>query len=113
MKISGSDISMVRGDSETIVVSVNNEDGSLRPLEEGDTIYFTVKKDAHTKEKALQKVITDFVDGTALIKIEPEDTRNLMYRPYVYDIQLTEADGTVTTIIKKSTFRVSEEVNHE
>lgn len=113
MKISGSDISMVRGDSETIVVSVNNEDGSLRPLKDGDTIYFTVKKDAYTDEKALQKVITNFVDGTALIEIKPRDTRDLRYRPYVYDIQLTEADGTVTTIIPKSTFRVSEEVTHE
>ena len=43
MEIQGYDISMIRGDTETIKVSCKDAQGADVPLEDGDTLYFTVK----------------------------------------------------------------------
>ena len=104
---------MIRGDSEAIKVSCRNENGEDVLLTEGDTIYFTVKKSTRTEEKTLQKVITEFTDGVALITIFPEDTRELKTGIYYYDIQLNRANGQVKTIIPPSTFTINAEVTYE
>ena len=44
--------------------------------------------------------------------IEPEDTSGLDFGNYVYDVELTLADGTVNTIIPPSTFKVMGEVTY-
>ena len=109
MKVDGTNLSMTRGDSETITVFCEE-----RPFQEGDVITFTVKKDVFTKEKILQKKITKFTEGgRAVIDICPEDTKEVPYGGYRYDVQLTTAKGTVTTIVKPSVFYVTEEVTWE
>lgn len=113
MKISGSNISMIRGDSETISVSCQDTLGDPIPLVTGDKIYFTVKDNVNTEIKILQKVIENFVDGVAYIDILPSDTKQLKYKEYVYDIQLTLADQTITTIIPPSKFKIEGEVTYE
>ena len=112
MQITGTDIQMTRGDTESLSVRMA-EDGAQVPFEAGDTLYFTVKYNSDTDEKLLQKVITEFPGGEAVIHIEPEDTKPLAFGCYSYDLQLTRADGTVTTIIPPSTFEVSPEVTYE
>lgn len=66
----------------------------------------------------LQKVVSEFDDdGRAIINILPEDTERIHIEngreTYKYDIQLTRADGTVTTIVPASNFVVEEDVTHE
>jgi hypothetical protein len=113
MKIQGTNISMIRGDSECIKVSCRNESGVDIPLVEGDIVYFTVKRSTYTEEKILQKIVTEFTDGVALITIFPEDTRELKPGAYYYDIQLTRANGQVKTIIPPSRFTINAEVTYE
>ena len=113
MIIDGTDITMVRGDSESITVSCKNPDGSVHPFEAGDMVYFTVKKDAYREETILQKIATDFTDGRAMMMIDPEDTRRLDFDVYKYDVQLTTASGRVTTIIPMSNFRATEEITYD
>lgn len=113
MRINGTTISMIRGDSESIIVSCKDSNGNPVPFKEGDTVYFTVKETVNTEVKMLQKVITEFEDGKAIIDIKPEDTKHFRFQNYVYDIQLTRADGTVTTIIPPSKFKVKGEVTYE
>ncbi len=113
MIVNGTNISMIRGDSEGISVSVENSSGLPEPLLIGDTIYFTVKKSTRTEEKVLQKIITEFQDGVALITLDPVDTKHLQFGTYVYDIQLTRANGSVKTIIPPSTFTILGEVTYE
>ncbi len=113
MKIQGTNISMIRGDSEAIKVSCRDESGADIPLVEGDIVYFTVKRSTNTEEKILQKIVTEFTEGVALITIFPKDTRELKTGMYYYDIQLTRADGTVKTIIPPSKFTVEGEVTYE
>ena len=109
MKVEGTNLSMTRGDSETITISCE-----ARPFREGDVIRFTVKEDVFTKAKEMEKVVTEFTEeGEAVVVIQPEDTRGMGYKGYRYDVQLTTADGTVTTIVKPSEFRLTAEVTWE
>ncbi|NMA00794.1 MAG: hypothetical protein GX924_07175 [Clostridiaceae bacterium] len=113
MEINGTNLKMIRGDSECISVSMQDEEGVPIPLIDGDTVYFTVKKSVHREEITLQKIIEEFQEGTAVIPIAPSDTKKLEFRTYVYDIQLTRADGTVKTIIPPSDFTIGEEVTYD
>ena len=106
-------IHMVRGDTEALQVELQKEDGTPYFLEDGDIIYFTVKSSPRTEEKLLQKVVTEFVDGVALITIKPEDTKELNFHKYKYDIQWTRADGIVKTIVPVSDFVIKEEITYE
>lgn len=113
MIIKGTVIEMVRGDSEMVEVSIEDHLGNDVNLVPGDIVYFTVKTHAKTKNKEFQKVVQDFPTGTAVIRIEPEDTKHMMFGNYVYDVQLTKANGDVRTIIRCSVFKVSSEVTYE
>ena len=113
MKIQGTNISMIRGDSEVIKVSCRDESGADIPLAEGDIVYFTVKRSTNTEEKILQKIVTEFTEGVALITIFPKDTRELKPGIYYYDIQLNRANGQVKTIIPPSKFTINAEVTYE
>ena len=112
MTITGTNMSMVRGDTEAFTVACT-EDGVARSFVTGDTVYFTVKKTVSETEKTLQKVITTFTDGKALVDILPIDTKNLDAKPYVYDIQIVFSNGTKKTVISPSVFELTSEVTYE
>ncbi|HZJ99386.1 MAG TPA: hypothetical protein VFC79_05245 [Tissierellaceae bacterium] len=113
MEIQGTNISMIRGDTQSIIISVKDKDGNKVPLITGDMIYLTVKQSINTEKKVLQKVVTQFEDGNAIIEITPDDTKDIPFRTYVYDIQLNRVDGTVSTIIPPSNFIIGGEVTYE
>lgn len=99
MKVIGTNISMIRGDSETILVSCMDVNDSPIALVNGDLIYFTIKERITSTANVLQKIVSTFQDGKAYISILPNDTKNLYFKKYVYDIQLTRADQSVTTLV--------------
>ena len=113
MKVDGTKITMTRGDSETISVSCKDILGTVVPLVTGDTVYFTIKRDIHDTNIILQKIITIFTDGKAIVVILPIDTKALEFISYIYDVQITKADGTVSTIIPPSKFIIGGEVTYE
>lgn len=114
MQVYKTDLIMVRGDTESITVRRWNERLKvIVPFTDGDIVRFTVKKDANTTAKVLQKVVTEFTDGDAIIDILPSDTKGLRFGTYVYDVQVTDGDGAVTTIIPFSRFVIREEVTYE
>lgn len=113
MEIQGYNISMIRGDTETIKISCKDAQGAGVPLKDGDTLYFTVKSSVGTEEKEMQKVITEFPNGIGYINISPDDTKIMRFRSYYYDIQLTREDGTVKTIIPPSMFTVKGEITYD
>ncbi len=112
MIITGTDMYMTRGDTENIVITLKRGEDSVS-LEEGDTIYFTVKEDVDVEEKQIQKVITEFDDGKAVITLDPKDTKHMHFGDYVYDIQYTDRSGNVRTIIRPSKFTIGGEVTYE
>ena len=105
MKVNGTNLAMTRGDTDSIVVSCPD-----RLFTEGDELIFTVKKSALTANILIQKKVTQFDEGKAVFEILPADTQKMYSGAYKYDIQLTTADGTVTTIIKPSLFTLEGEV---
>lgn len=111
MTVNGTKLSMTRGDSETITVIC-----TAAPFDTGDVLTMTVREDNGDDgygNIVLQKVIGAFeADGTAIINIAPGDTADLEFTDYIYDIQVTRADGTVTTIIKPAAFTITEEVTY-
>lgn len=107
MTVTGTNLSMTRGDTESITVSLQGD-----VFSSGDKVEFTVRKFPDHIEKQIHKTVTEFEDGKAIIRLYPEDTGKLSFMQYVYDIQLTRADGTVYTIIKPSRFEILPEVSY-
>lgn len=100
-------IEMTRGDSESITVWVEG-----RPFVDGDVIEMTVR-DARSAKIVLHKRVTEFDEnGMALIEILPEDTKDASFRTYIYDIQWSDVNGAVTTIIKPAHFEMGKEVTY-
>ena len=114
MIIRGNDISMIRGDSESVQVSCFDAEGNKIPFMLGDRVYMTVKESFRTPDKILQKLVVQFTEfGDAIIEIEPQDTKDLDFENYVYDIQFVKADGKVKTIVPPSIFSILGEVTYE
>lgn len=106
-------LAMIRGDSESITISCETAQNEPIALVTGDTIYFTVKVNTSTDTKLLQKIITAFDGGVAVIELVPSDTKLLRYGSYRYDVQLVRGDGRVTTLVPPSAFIIEPEVTYE
>lgn len=113
MIINGNNIQMIRGDSEAIGLEFVNKDGSPYSFEEGDIVYFTVKRTVNTERVAIQKKKKNLEGNKVDIEIKPSDTSELEFGNYVYDIQYNKEDGTVKTIIPPSEFIINGEVTYE
>lgn len=105
MIVDGTNLSMTRGDSESISVVVQGHE-----LKAGDLVEMTVRRTVNSKV-VVYKRVAEFADNAAVISILPEDTSGLNPAEYVYDIQLTY-DGAVKTIIKPSKFTITPEVTY-
>lgn len=100
-------IKLTRGDTARLTVPiVNLANNGEYTMESGDILYFTVKKTAKDSDFLFQKSVT----GSNSIHISPEDTADLSFGKYKYDVQLTTATGDVYTVIEPSTFEVMEEI---
>ena len=108
MTIKGKNISMVRGDSECITVRCPE-----RPFTEGDAVTMTVRESVDSPVEFRKDVRSFESDGSAIIAISPEDTAPMSFGDYVYDIQLTRLDGTVSTAVTVSRFTLEEEVTYD
>jgi len=105
-------MSMVKGDTSSLNVAVEI-DGIDTPLVTGDTVYFTIKKSTTATPKMLQKIITSFTDGVAVIALIASDTSSLEVGTYVYDIQINFDTGDVKTIVEPSDFVLTGEVTYD
>ena len=106
--ISGTNITMTRGDTMVALITITQPNGYPYVPSEGDKIRFAMKED-YSDVKPL--LIKDIPIDTMQLVIEPEDTADLHFGKYVYDVQLTKADGVVDTFITKANIRIAEEVD--
>lgn len=107
-KIEGTTITLTRGDTLPVVVTIMCADGRPYIPVEGDSVRFAMKERYTDRVPLLTK---DIPIDTLLLVLEPDDTTNLDFGTYVYDIQLTKADGTVDTFIAKAKIKITEEVD--
>lgn len=91
-------IELTKGDSKSITVILKSN-GVKVPLVNGDIIYFSAKQKPSELTYDIQKTITSFTNGEAIINLLPTDT-NIDTGSYLYDIQLSKASGEVYTILK-------------
>lgn len=101
-------IRLTRGDTAYLTVALsNNQSSTSYTMDENDILTFSVKRKPKTDVDCLvQKVIK----GSNTFHIQPEDTKNLPFGKYKYDVQLTTVSGDVYTVIEPTTFEVMEEV---
>lgn len=105
--ISGTTITLTRGDSFMAQVSIADKDGNPYVPTEGDSVRFAMKAKC-TDPKPL--LVKDIPIDTLKLVLNPEDTKELAFGNYVYDIQLTKATGEVDTFITTSKIKITEEV---
>lgn len=115
-KIEDTTITLTRGDTLDVVVEIMDGDKAY-VLQDGDSVRFALKRRVFSgsnyyeladPEPLITKVIPN--DTLELI-LEPEDTKDLKFGDYLYDIELTKADGTVDTFIADSDFILAVEVH--
>lgn len=108
---------MIRGDTRAYKFKRHLLDGTII-TEEPESLYFTIKRSFNSKDFVVQKKLSDMSymeeDEYWHFIIEPEDTENLSYGTYVFDLQAVQ-DGFKTTIAKgqfiietEVTFKINE-----
>lgn len=90
LKIRGMDIYYIRGDDDSFTIQPTRADGTAVT---GYSGVFSVKRSYDDIGYVLQCQM----DG-AVIDLTHEMTQNLAYGDYVWDVELTLADGTHQTI---------------
>ena len=90
-------ISLPRGDLKTVPFIVRHKD---KTPDDGSftEIYMTVKRTFNDKKFLIQKMLGDgsivsLGDGAYSFTFEPEDTDNLSFGKYVFDIELIRSEG--------------------
>ena len=106
--ITGTTITLTRGDTFEALVSATTKDGMQFTPCEGDALRFALKENY---SDAAPLIVKDIPISTMMLVLNPEDTKRLNFGKYVYDIQLTKANGKVDTFISKAILKLSEEVD--
>ena len=108
VEIDGTTIKMTRGDTlHTQVILLDAQDQEYVP-QEGDVIRFVAKKACTDPEPLIEKLIPN---DTMFLVLDPADTKELEAPgTYVYDCEITFANGDVDTFINKAKLKLVEEV---
>lgn len=93
-------MTIVKKDTASFNVALDNY-----TLTDGDRVTFTIAKEVEQETPLRQIIVTDFIDGVALVPITSEDS-DLDIGSYLYDVQINLADGRVDTVIGPAKFVV-------
>lgn len=107
-RVSNTSITLTRGDTFKADIILTDSTGAPYVPDAGDEIRFAMKEDYCDSVPAIVKVIPN---DSLLLWLEPEDTKSLPIGKYVYDIQITFANGDVDTFINRASFTLAEEVD--
>ena len=109
VNITGTTIKMTRGDTLRAVLTLKDEEGNTYIPIESDSIRFAMKRNYNDSTPILVKPIPN---DSLELWLEPGDTKNLPQpSSYVYDIEITYANGDVDTFIDKAKLMLTEEVH--
>jgi len=99
-------LSMTRGDSHTFNLVFKDSDGNPYCLKDW-TLLFTLKTnyDLLDAQASLQKIVTSFPDttsgtsGSAVVSLEPDDTKDLTPGKYFFDFAVKTAAAESFTVL--------------
>ena len=92
-------ITMVKGDTLAFNVEVFDENGEAMSV---DSAFMTCKKRPSDSEKVFQKSLGNGIsqsDGMMLVRVAPEDTREVDEGQYFYDFQIGVGNDIFTIMI--------------
>ena len=112
--IKGTTITLTRGDTFITNISLKRGTTTYTPTS-GDTVRFALKSpDMNARKTAWADdtvlINKDIPISTMQLKLEPEDTKELDFGQYRYDMQITFANGDVDTFIENAVFIINPEV---
>lgn len=92
-------ITLVRGDTVEIPVTIRTRDGDAYVPSEGDVIRFALKERYDSDSVLIKKVLSN---DDLILRLESCETKGLPARkkPYVYDVELATVNGYVDTFIR-------------
>lgn len=88
-----SDIMLTRGDTAAIQLTITDEHGDEYIIKEGDSVYLTIKYAYMTDGYLVRKVLQD-----GAFTFRSEDTINMNFGSYDYDIRLVNSSMTATVL---------------
>lgn len=94
--ITGTTITLTRGDTFEALVSATKRDGTQYIPVEGDVIRFAMKENYDDPRPLLVK---DIPIDTMMLTLEPQDTADLNFGKYVYDIAYDDLAAALKTLI--------------
>lgn len=101
-------LTVTRGDTLPVDITITNSDGTPYAMQEGDVLILSVKRTTdYDEEPAIQKQMDSSTGPSCTLS---SDDTNIDYGAYFYDVELTQANGFRTTIVKPTAFTVTEEV---
>lgn len=108
-QISGNKITLTKGDTFSAKVSIlKKKTKEVYEPSDGDEVLFSLKESFSESDPILiSKIIPN---DTMILRLEADETKQLHVGSYVFDVQITMADGTVDTFIDKGIFTITEEV---
>ena len=105
-KIKGTRISLIRGDTLIVEIKIKRN-GEDYVVQQGDVVRFALKRSEMKKDNTAyiddEPLVTKIIPNeTLVLRLDSEDTADLPFGRYHYDIQLTMEDGTVDTFISNT-----------
>lgn len=94
--VNGTNISLTRGDTFKCILSLTENSNPYIPDDE-DVIRFALKSSYKSEDILIRKIIPH---DTMLLRLEAEDTKDMEYGDYVWDLEITRKDGDVDTFLK-------------
>ena len=104
--IKGTTITLTKGDSFYCQLTLK-KDGQTYTPEQGDVIRFAMKKDIFDAQPVISKTVPN---ESLILHLDPTDTKTLALGKYIYDLEITFADGDIDTFINQAEFNLVAEV---
>lgn len=114
LKVRHNKIFMTRGDTVSLKVDLVDYDGDPYTLQDGDKAIFRLKKCACDSKLLVEKDLEIDENNQLYLMIDPEDTENLKFGIYYYEIEVVTSDDYHFTVIDNSPLEIGKELeNHD
>ncbi len=105
-------LEIIRGTTMSFLLTIQNDDGTVYKLNDEEKLIFGVKLDPEKGDYLIKKIITteNEQDNGYIISLKPEDTQNMSFKDYRYDIGLQTPEGDYYMLVSCSQFIVNKAV---
>lgn len=108
-------IEIRRGTTNEFVIALTDEEGKPYSLSDADTLIFGIKRNVRQASPVFSKSFADYDElrGGYVIGLTPEDTQDLDFGNYVYDIGLQKSTGEFYIVCPCDTLIIADTVTEK